>query len=316
MIGILCSQRRERLFANYLRGRPDLTNSGLSVIVFSMPNLNLNDVTVYGMMVSGGTVKTAKTKLPSRIINFAVQYTKSHRKKLRYLAEAENTTLINPANSFNQWSIMKMLASDPKAKPYILPVTEISRDNPIPDLRKINHFILRPQNGSKFTKTIYCGKAARGYDVYNLGDIVYSHLYDIQSAVPPVIRNGKWLLLSAPDLITANKRLLVLRGYLQRSLDGRWTVVCKTVVSMQEHRVKKADKKTDAALLKMISAVSCFIPDLAFCAVDCVLDSSGKPYFLGLGGWQNLMPGKKRHRLLFDAVCRSITAYADDLHTE
>lgn len=310
MIGILCSQRKERLFVNFLRNSREIEQSGVPVLVFPMPNLNLSDKTVRGTLMSGGKATALKTGLPPLIMNFAVQHTKSHIKRLKNLTEVQNIMVINSVNSFNQWSIMKMLASDPVTNRYILPYAVISRENVLPDIQKRGNFIIKPQYGSNFKKIIYGRKTENGFDLYNAGDILRSHLFDIQSAVLPTIKSGSWILLDSPELVTRHNKMLVVRSYLQRN-GGEWKVVLKTVVSQNEQILYKANEEIEAALLRMMSYIHCYIPDLAFCTVDFVLGADGTPYFLNLGGWQELLPRKKQHKILLDILCQSITTYAD-----
>lgn len=311
MVGFLCNQKKEKNFVDYMRNSMKLKNHRIPVLVFSIQNINLYDNTVYGTMISEGTATTLTTALPSLIFNFAVQHTNSHIKKLKQLIEVENLTLINPANSFNQWSIMKMLTSNPQSKKFVLPFVDIPNENTIPDLQKIGNFIIKPQNGSNFKKIIYCRKTDYGFDLYNTGEIIYSHLFDIQSAIMPTIRRGKWILSVSPELINYNNRLLIIRSYMYRNCNGIWEVALKTAVSQTEQIYRKAYEKIDAALLQMINDISCFVPDLSFCSIDILLSSDGTPYFLSLGGWQDLKPGKSQHKILLDILCQSITVYAE-----
>lgn len=313
MVGLLCSRGKERRFANYLRKimMPLLKERQIYLFVFSLPNINLVNKTVYGSLISKETVVTLKADIPSVVFNFAVQHKKSDVRKLRELMEVENLDLINPANSFNQWSIMEMLTSDDKTKRYILPYVNISKENINFDFAKAGNFIVKPQNGSSLSDIIYGSKTSSGFDLYNLGGIIYSHLFDVQSAITPTIRTGKWILLTSPELITYKNKLLIIRSYLQKNNDGLWKVVLKTDVSQAEKIYKNSDKKIETSLLKIMSYINCFIPDLHFCTIDFVLSKDGTPYFVNLGGWQYLIPGKTRHKILFDALCQNIMARAE-----
>lgn len=303
MIGILCGRNKEKLFIDFVRKSAALKTT--PVVVFSMPDVNLSDRSVYGTVIDNGIVKIVKGRLPNHIYNFSVQRTKSHIKKLILMSELENLTLYNPANSFNQWSIMKILNSDPISKQYLLPFATMTKGRDMPDSKNYAGFILRPKNGNDSAKITYCAKTKTGYDIYNIGEIAFSHLHDIQSAVIPIVRSGKWIILFCPELMTYKNRLFTARSYLYKSKEN-WVVALKTVLSQTEEVYRKTDEKTDAALVQMMTYINCFIPDLAFCTIDFTLDKDGNPYFLGLGGWQDLMPKKTLHKTLVEAICSSL----------
>ena len=310
MIGLLCNQSKRRLFSKYLRNSEILRQRGVNVVIFSIQNISLGHKTVYGTLVADGKTAAAKTELPSVIFNFAVQYAKAHIKKLKHLSKAEEITLVNPVNSFNQWAIMEMLSSSPDTKRYILPYTDISYENAVSDIQKIVDFIIKPRNGSNYNKFIYSEKTSSGYDLYNFGSIARSHLFDIKNAIIPAIRSGRWVLITVPKLKTRGGRLLIIRNYLHKHC-GEWKVVCKTAISKAE-KLCDAYDQINAAALRLAGCVNCFIPDLAFCAIDFVISKDGKPYFLSLGGWQDIVPRKAPHKMLLDYICQSITAYAEN----
>jgi hypothetical protein len=303
MIGILCGRNKEKLFIDFVRKSTNL--KATPVVIFSMPDVNLSERSVYGTVISEDTVKIVKERLPDHIYNFSVQRTKSHIKKLKLMSELENLTIYNPANAFNQWSIMKIITSDSISRRYLLPFATITKGIEVPDSQDSAGFILRPRNGNDHTKFTYCARTKTGFDIYNIGEIAYSHLHDIQSAVIPIVRSGKWIILFCPELMIYKNRLFTARSYLHKKKDG-WSVALKTVLSQTEEVYKKNDEKTDAALVRMMEYINYFIPDLAFCTIDFTLDKDGNPYFLGLGGWQDLMPKKALHKTLVEAICSSL----------
>jgi hypothetical protein len=308
MVGFLCSARNERHFANYLLKfmAPVLNDRQTYVFVFTMSNVNLVDKTVYGSLISEKTVTKLKIELPQIIFNFSLQNTKLESKKLMELMEVENLTLINSTNVFDQWTIMKMLTSDLETKRYIMPFANITKED---NFVKYKNFIVRPQNGSNLSKLIYSRKTYTGFDLYNWGGTIRSQLFNIKSAIIPVISSGKWILSVSPELITYNDRLLIIRGYLNKNNESVWKIVLKTEISQTEQIYKKSDEKIDDSLLQIISYINCFIPDLHFCTIDLVVSKDKSPYFLNLGGWQNLIPGDTQHTILFDALCRNMMAY-------
>lgn len=305
MIGILCGRNKERLFADLVLKSAAFKT--VPVLIFSMPDVNLSEKTVYGALISGAEANIVKTTLPSHIYNFSVQHTKSHIKKLKQLLELENVTVYNPANSFNQWSIMKILKSDAVSAQYLFPFDNVTKGF---DFRFEDSagFILRPRNGNDPAKITYCAKTKAGFDIYNIGEIAFGHLHDIRSAVNPIVKNGKWLVLFTPELTTYKNRLFTARGYLYKTKDKSWALALKTVLSQTEETYGKTNDKPDEALIRMAAYVNNFIPDLAFCAIDFTLDKDGNPYFLALGGWQDLMPRKALHKPLADVLCGSLAS--------
>lgn len=303
MIGILCGRNKEKLFSDFVRKSAALKKA--SIVVFSMPEVNLNEKTVFGTVISGGEAKFAKTALPNQIYNLSVQKTKGHIKRLKLLSELENVAIFNPANSFNQWSIMKILTSDAISRQYLFPFATITKGIDI-HFEESAGFILRPRNGNDYTKITYCAKTKTGFDIYNIGEIAFSHLHDIQSVVIPIVRNGKWMVLFTPELITYKNRLLTARSYFYKTKNSGWEIALKTVLSQTEEVYGKNDDKTDEALKRMMEYINNFIPDLAFCTIDFTLDKDGNPYFLALGGWQDLMPKKALHKPLLDVLCSSL----------
>jgi hypothetical protein len=315
MVGILCSPRKEIRLARALSKIKmlDMKDRRLPVVVFSMPNINLIDKTFYGSLISEKTITTLSTNLPQIIFNFAVQHKKTDIKKLRNLMETENLTLLNLANSFNQWSIMEMLSSDPQTKRYIMPHMSITKENLSLDFKETGSFIIKPQKGSNLSKTIYGSQVGSGFNLYNWNGHPYSHLFDIQSAIFPTIRKGKWVLLKTPELITYNNKLLTMRSYLKRNADGKWEVVLKTSISQTELNDINSDVKVDDAVLQVMNCINCFIADLVFCSINLVFGRDGTPYFLNLGGWQNLLLGKKQNKILFNSLCQNMMTYSQIL---
>ena len=313
MVGFLCSARKEKRFANHLRKimMRSLKEQNIYILVFTMSNMNLIDKTVFGSLITKNSITRLRTIIPSTIFNFSVQYAKSDFKKLMDLMEVENLSLINSSNSFNQWTIMKMLTSDLKTRQYIMPFVNITKEATTFNFSKTRNFIVKPQNGTKLSKTIYCRKTYTGYDLYNWGETICSHLFSIENAIMPTIRTGKWILSISPELTTYNNRLYVLRSYLQKGNDGEWKVVLKSEVPQTKKVNKKTDDKIDDSLLQIIRYVNCFILDLHFCSIDLVFSKDGLPYFLNLSGWQNLTPGEPQDEILFQSLCRNMMAYAD-----
>jgi hypothetical protein len=312
MVGILCGSGKEINLARTMSKiiMPDMKDRLTSIVVFSMPNVNLTDKTVYGCLISRETITILKTELPLLIFNFAVQHKKTDIKKLSNLLEIENLTLLNLANSFNQCSVMEMLSSDPQTQRYIMPYTNITMEVFNPDFIEAGNFIIKPQNGSNRTKIIYGSNFGLEFNLYNWSGNQYSHLVDIQNAIFPTIRKGKWVLLKTPELMTYNNRLTTMRCYLQRNADGKWNVVLKTSISQNKRTHINSFMKIDDSLLQIMNCINCFISDLVFCSIDLIFGRDGTPYFLNLGGWKTLLPENKQNNILVKNLYQNMMTYA------
>lgn len=313
MVGFLCSRKNVRLFARYLQETIKPRNYKIPALIFSISDINLSDRTVKGILVDEDRIAPLRAGIPPLIFNFGLQHAKSSVKKLRNLMEMENVTLINPVNAFDQWSVMKMLTSNLETKQYILPYVDITVEIDRPDFGNIGNFMVRPQHGSNLAKHYFCRKENREFAFYDIGGNTSSASFSIQSKIDDVIKKGNWMLLLCPELTMENNMPLIVRSFLQKSANGRWKIILKTIASPAAEVNKETGAEIDADLLRIMECINNFIPELAFCCIDFIFTKNGSPYFLGLGGWQNLIFGEAQHKVLFESLCRNISRYAENL---
>lgn len=306
MVGVLCTPQKESAFAaelpEYLQ--PELGKGYCSAAVFTMKNLNLTERTVYGSLLTASGISTGRTALPGVIFNFSVQHAWGDIRKLHALKETPNLKLLNPANFFDQRAMLEMLASRKETTAYVLPFGNIEKTD-VPAYDFSGDFILRPEKGLDAAKMLYGHQTAYGYDLYSGEGGPYSKQYDIRGAVAPLI-GGSSLILHAPELLMDVGTPRLVRGYLRRETNGEWQIALRTVPGQGGRIFRRTGGRADAALFKITRCLSSYMPELVFCTVDLVFDRDSKPYFTGLGGWQNLTPGKRRSRPLLYALGRSM----------
>ncbi|HHW48364.1 MAG TPA: hypothetical protein GXX14_07080 [Clostridiaceae bacterium] len=315
MIGILCNRKSEKTIGRYLHNifKNVAKEKRIPVIVFSMPNTNLLQRTVFGSLVSEEKISTVKVSLPMLIFNFAVQKRKSDIKKLRSLLEVENVTLINATNQFNQLQIMEMLLSNSKTKKFVLPFINYSREDAYTGISEKSSFILKPENRPSLSRIIYSKKVDYGFELYSLYGCSSCHKFDIQDTIHSIVHKGKWLLLKTPGLITYKNKIFVVRAYMQKKPDSEWEIVLKTIISHNETVNDNLAKKIDTASLQIIDCINCFIPDIGICFIDFVLDMRANPYLLNFGGWDDRLLSKKQNRSVRIKLCKNIMKYANVL---
>jgi len=312
MIGILCNRKRERAIARHLHSMLKLIARGneVHVIVFSMPNTNLLQRTVYGSLVSSEEIIPVKAPLPMLIFNFAVQSRKSDIKKLRNLTEIENITLINATNQFNQLQIMEMLLSNNRTKKFVLPYINFSREDAYTSIIENSSFILKPENRPSLSRIIYSKKIDYGFELYGLYGCSSCHKFEIQDTIHSIVHKGKWLNLKTPGLVIYKNKVFIARVYMQRKLNGEWEIVLNTIISHNETVNDNLAKKIDDASLQIINCINCFIPDIGICFIDFVLDMRANPYLLNFGGWDDRLLSKKQNRSVLIKLCKNIMEFA------
>ena len=158
---------------------------------------------------------------------------------------------------------------------------------------------------------IYAEREGDGYCLYNWQGNSVSHLYEIERALRPVFESGKWILMESPRLQIKGDRLFVMRSYLQRRYNGEWEVVMQTGIQRNERLFPKGTgTKCESQLLDIARNIHCFIPNLGFCYIDFVFTPGRTPYFLGLGGWQNCLTGRRTGRSVRQKLCGNIAEYS------
>lgn len=312
MIGILCSPKKEKFYAQTFHHllNPSLKDEQIPVLIFSLANTNIVEKTVFGNLVSEKKITPVKVALPSLIFNFTVFHTKSNMKKFKGLMGMDEITIINSANRFNQWSVMEMLLSNSKTKKYVLPFHSFKNEDVFSDFSSKGSFIIEPTKGSKASKIIYGKQMDFGAELYNTQGKKYFHALDIGEGISPIVQKGEWILLNTPDLLTYKNKLFVMRSYLQKGFKGNWEILSKVMLPQNERFCEKLDKKMHTALMKTANLISCFITDLNFCYIDFVLDLKGDPYFLNFGGFDNSLLDKDQSADMKESISNGIIQYA------
>jgi len=318
MIGILCNAKRERFYSKRLHTllKPLAKGRKISVMVFSLSNVNIEERSVQGTLVTGERVRPASTFLPSLIFNFAVQRRRVNIKKMRSLMEIADIKIVNGVNHYNQWSIMEILSSSKKTKRYVLPYMNYSKEDICFDFTKVGNFIVKPEKRVNLNRIIYGRQSDFGFDLYGGYGSKRCYRLDVQSVIHPAMRGKRWLLLKTPGLATYRNRLLIIRANLIKKHDGEWDVISKTIVPRYEGVYAKLGKKIEKSALNIINCINAFIPDLGVAFVDFVLDRYGTPYFLNFGGWDGKLLTKKHKRNVRISVCKNILEYAEKLSVE
>lgn len=308
-IGILCSHHREMAVARTLftRLRQLPPDEQVPFLVFSIENVHLPEATADGEQITPQGVTLLRTELPAVIFNFAVQHAKSNIRKMRGFIELENRTIVNSSNEFDQRAVRQMLASDEKTKSVLMPGVGFTGDLPdsVPGC-----FILRPAYGESASRMIYGRRMEDACELFNWQGNPVSRLSDVRTALAPVTHSGTWLLLDVPELHIHGGRFFGSRVTLQRGGDGQWGILQQTPLLDGDRVPRRSDPDVDAAILDIAGQIGCYLPDLGLCFIDAAQDTAGRPVFLGFGGWQNRLFGRRQSGVMQERLCRNILQYS------
>lgn len=312
MIGILCGFNMENDIAAALLHsmKPFPQSDAMDILIFSAPNINLADQTVFGNLLSNGSVRQIKARIPALIFNFSLQHRRSDVKKLREVTAGENTVILNAENIFNQYAVMQMLSSDPKTKDWVLPYSLYNMQSRPAGLNNMDSFIIKPENGVNLAKMIYVNRVEPVYHIYSLLGGPYYRVSDINQGLTPIVRDRQWLLIETPELLTDKSRLIVTRSYLQKKPDQTWQVTLQTCLFQSGAAEKIHAADLNSKLLRTVQTVNCYIHDLYLCFIDFVFTPDGTPYFLNFGGWQDCLLNKNQTSPAQEKLCKNILEYA------
>ena len=308
-IGILCGHHREMAVAHTLftRLRQLPSDEQVPFLVFSIENVHLPEAMADGEQVTPEGVTLLRAELPAVIFNFAVQHAKSNIRKIREFIELENRTIVNSSNEFDQRAVRQMLASAENTKQVLAPGVEFHGG--LPDSVP-GRFILRPVYGESALRLIYGRRAGDTCELFNWQGHPVSRLSDVRAALAPVTHAGTWLLLDVPELRIHDGRFFGSRFSLQRGGDGRWGILQQTPLLDGDRITRRSDPDVDAAILGIAGQVGCYLPDLGLCFVDAAQDTAGRPVFLGFGGWQSRLLGRRQSGVMQERLCRNILQYS------
>lgn len=314
MIGILCSNKKIDLYTEYFHSlmKSFISNSTIRVIIFTLPNINISDTTVYGNLISEGNIRQVTTEIPQVIYNFSSQRKKADIKKLRAIHEMPNISFINEVNNFNQWMIMEMISSSKLSQFYLLPYKLLDKNETSLDFDNKNPFILMNANGLNNSKVTFVRRNESNFEIYQDNKYRSFNKKTIQDTLGAIVQKGKWLLIKTPELLHYNSKPVIIRFYLQKDGYGRWTILTsKSINSGENNNYFEVNSNYYNIAISIVQYIELYIPTLGNCTVDLIFDSKGNSYFLHLGGWdENIILQENNNYYLKSTFLRNLMHYA------
>ncbi|ACV61849.1 hypothetical protein Dtox_0960 [Desulfofarcimen acetoxidans DSM 771] len=309
--GILYSGKKQKsVIINSLEQLKSLSREhGISIICFSIDELDLEKELVSGILVSGDFVGSYITQIPSYIYNLALHEKTSSIRGMRRLRMMEKITVINPVNRFNQSIIFDILASISDIDDLMLPYDKLSQAILLEFLQKYDLVFLVPERGLFVHKSIIIEKNIDGmhnsYSI-NIGeDKVFCQENYLFLNIRKLIKERKYMVLKGTRLLGRGGFPLEARVYIQKDASGNWQV---TEMLVKEENLQRGGERKGIYLLHDILAdifpeqadeveeklysysinicvyLSYYMCNLGSCTLDFVIDEKGNPYLLYFGG--------------------------------
>lgn len=317
VFGVLCTPARQRELAGVFCTLPA---GAARAVVFTLQGLNAAARTVTGFVTGGvgeeqkqadeGLVSApvwAEVPLPGLNINLSVQTLRAEVRELRALSKTEGVTLLNPANRLDQAAVLQMLQTGgpaPGLTPFLLP-----RPQDAAALERLPGFLLRPAAGCGLAGAVLASKRQDGgFDVYNLENVPYARVYDLEAALAPLFSRGRWVLQEMPEPRLRRGLPVGERVYLLRGQEGFYVVGRLPLPGTA--RAAPQQTLADDACASLCGRAGNFLPGLVVCYCDTTFTRRGTPVFCGLGGWDASLARTKKGRALQQKLCKGLQSYA------
>lgn len=280
--------------------------------LFTMRNLDLNNMIVWGSKVNESGMQYCSEKIPSIILNFSVQYKKENINKLRKLHQLEEIKLINETNRFDQSIIFEILSSNNSVKKYLLDYKTISLLSSI-NLNTENSYIFMPIKGADLTKVVHM--SLDGLDVLIKNNNNYFEIDNekLNRKLFKITKVRRGILMTVERDIVSEEALFTVRVYLQRGESGDWNIVIRRMNFKGRNQAFILNKNLEEAALNIVKCIANYIPSMAAVFIDFFVSNEGTPYFLHFGGWSKMLIDNKNNSTLNKKFSNNLMKYIKSL---
>lgn len=305
MIGILCSKDIEEEYTKrmHLWFNEFSAEQKEPIVIFPINNIDLKAKTVTGNLITEKEVKVVDSSFPSVIFNFSLQKDDAGIKTRKVLEEMEQVELVNYINKFDQWMVMDMLSSFSSTRSHLLPYhiyDKTERNYKPEDEQK---YIIMPSRGASLSRVIYAVPDPKSDRVSGSQYFKKGHICDYIDAS---LCQQRWLFVEIPEIQVRNNHPVVIRVYLQKLRQDKWSVLGRDIFLEAEDKLTDIIEEVDKTALNAIFHVNKFLPSMGHCFIDFILDSNNKPYFLHIGGLDQFFFRQNRSQEFCKNFCRNI----------
>ena len=292
MIGILCAKRKKNKYSKkfYNLINMYISYKTESIIVFSVSDLDFNNKTVNGNLITQDKIKSLTTPIPRIINNFLSPRTKTSRKIIKSISEQPDIILINEANRFNQRMIMEMLLSSAKTKDFVASYS-IHNSSEINNVTQKSEALIIPETGNNCI-TLY----------------TISNVMKNQSCL---LSKRKWIVFDIPNTLKQNGDPIIFKLHAIRDTKDKWNVLPLSKSILKNEAGSKLTQILYKSTLGIAGRIGNFIPSLSFCTVNIVLDENHSPFLVSFDGWDSSLLFKKQNSDMLDLFAEYFFAYSN-----
>jgi hypothetical protein len=331
-VGILYSSQRKKFKNKIIELLSTFKLTGLNYILFTVSDIDTDQGTVEGTLISNGESKVFTVPIPKIIYNLAIHSKLSSRRKLRQLRTSSNLKIINPINLFFQDALYEILTSLPSSNEFLLPNKPLNKSSFNEFIKQYDKVYLL-QNRSRNHAQAYtiCKNRTNNFVLKNGNSETILDDYDAFFSIEKIIRNKQFNIIKGIETLDMNGFPAEYRVYVQRNNVGKW-IVTSTLVknefftknSIYNHQSKqiydafsnvdqsiinKIKNKTSNATSIFTEYLDYFIPNVGSYYFDFLLDKTGHPYLVYVGGFEHSKYLSRSNNEKWDFYLNNIIAY-------
>ena len=284
-------------------------NTESTISLFSVDRLDIKSEILSGLLLEGGNIYSGELGIPSYIFNTAVHSKASSIKKIRQLRGMDRVKVINPINRFNQSVLLDILKTFANPGSYLLPYSNTNRHTASSLAGKYGSFFLLPEKSIYHPHAIIVEPFENNDSYYTVsvgGNQDQLKRMDLDYYIKQVTRGKTYVAYQNVGMLKWQNKPLEARVYAQKGASGYWSVTalvaklecfsassiyagsCAPLSSVLTELLLENSGKAIAKLIEY-TINSCiyldhYLSDLGNLTFDFILDQSGKPYLMYIGG--------------------------------
>ncbi len=311
-IGFLINKSKKEemtnLIAKYMKS--SIWNKASGISIFSIEDIDLENGTVLTPKKFPNSREVKASKIPSIIYNTSIQHRKENIRKLRNLLENPDLNFFNKVNRYKQNMIFDILATDCATSHFLPTHYSLDLDTLKYVLEEWEQVFLLPVKSPHLKKMIVISKCnvsgSRGCMI-SLGEKVWRCKKEqVVNRVLEIIKDKKHFIVKGISPLKWQGIKIEARMYVQKTNEwGVTHMIGKNDYMGYEYYFMNKTHELTAILqeifpktylhiidkfkkysIRVCSYLEKYLPDLASCYLDFLMDEMGNPCLVYFGGWE------------------------------